>query len=525
MKKNNLPKNVIINPNSRRMFLKSVGGLSLALPFLPSLASLVLSEKSMAAQINPIRFVSVRTNLGGLKHSSWVGPNLPTQSFELYPGQFGRKDLIANLAGPSGLSPVFDNSFASLYPYMNFILGADLPSVYGHNVNAGSGAIANKIRNFTSEGQGTLFGEVPSVDQVMAFYSKNGVYGSNISGRTRYINIGSSESYGRDDYDLQSLPVVQRENVYGAAGVFSTLFGSVAPADMQSATPSANPLLNLVNEFWASGKSLIRSLSTEDRRSLDQLFQLAQQASEDYAQPGPSCSGYVKPADNSYSMSDYADVIAMAFKCDLTRIVNIDLHESINGYNWHDCSHTEYKDPNFATRQNEMIQIFNNIANKFFLRLGTNLNVADPMNPSQTLLTNSLIKWTHENKVAHETFSLPVMLMGAAGGRINTGMVADLRNTAMPSFGTDYSGDGMYQGDLLNRLWPTLFYGMDVPKSAYEYQRGGGPVSLSLDKGYGHLIQEKAAWFYSLNHTVNTYNISKIGEPWEFLRKSSVNWG
>ena len=523
MTKRVLPKNVVVNPNSRRMFLKSAGGLTLALPFLPSLASLVLPEKLMAAQSNPIRYVSVRTHLGGLKHSSWVGPNLPTQSFELYPGQFARKDLISNLAGPSGLSPVFDNTFASLYPYMNFILGADLPSVYGHNSNAGSGAIANKIRNFAAEGVGTLFGEVPSVDQVMAFYNKNGVYGSSISGRTRYINIGSSESYGRDDYDLQSLPVVQRENVYGAANVFTTLFGSVSPADV-TGTPSANPLLNLVNEFWASGRSLISRLSVEDRRSIDQLFQLAQQASQDYALPGPSTAGYVRPPDNAYSMSDYADVIAMAFKCDLTRVVNIDLHESINGYNWHDGSHTEYKDPNFATRQTEMTAMFKNIASQFFLRLGTNLNVADPLYPSETMLTNSLIKWTHENKTAHETFSLPLMMMGAAGGRINTGIVADLRNTAVPAFGTDYSGDGIYQGDLLNRLWPTLFYGMDVPKSAYEYQRGGGAVSLSLDKGYGHLIQEKAGWFYGLKQTVNTYNLSKIGEPWEFLRKSSVTW-
>lgn len=523
--KKSLPKNVLLNPNSRRMFLRSAGGLTLSLPFLPSLATLVLSEKALSDQVNPIRYVGVRTPHGGLQYKNWVGPNLPTQNFELYPGQNARLGLISSLKGADGLSPIFNSSFQNMFPYMNIILGADVPSYLGHSWFSGSGAFpasGSDQKSLTG-----IIGENCSVDQVMAHYNKNGVYGTQISGRTRYINLhGGTESYGRDIYDSLSLSVKNKETVDGFAGAFQTLFGSIAPTNVVTATPTENPLLNLVNEFWNSGKTLIQKLSIADRQSLDQFFQLAQQASQDYATPATQgslqCSS-TRPASNGNVLSDYADLIAMAFKCDLTRVVTINGAQELSGLNWHDIAHSATDANDINAGQSELIQLIGNVAQKFILRLGNNLNVADPFNSSQSILTNSIIKWSHENKCSHETYSLPVMMLGGGGGRLNTGYVADLRNMAKPKFETDQTGDPQIQGDLINRLYASLFYAMDVPKSAYEVQRGGGSVSLSLNKGFGHVLNETAGWYNGAKS--QTYNLSKIGEPWEFLRKSSVVWG
>ena len=523
MKKNHLPKNVSLNPNSRRMFLRSAGGLALAIPFLPSLASLVLSEKAMAEQVNAIRYVGVRTALGGLQHKNWAGPNLPTQNFELYPGRNARRGLISSLAGADGISPIFNANFQSLFPYMNLILGADNPSYLGHNLIVGSGATplsGSDQRNLT--GQGGLVGENCSIDQVMANFNRNGIYGKNISGRTRHINIshgGSGESFGRDDYESKS-EVKVKELVYGTSSIFQTLFGSVSENNVTNGQAYTNPLLNLVNEFWSSGKSLIQKLSAEDRRSLDQFFQLAQQASDDYYLPGPQCPNAKTPSTGN-EMADIAALIAMAFKCDLTRVVTIDVSPEINGLNWHSFSHLAYdKGPDAG--QSEIVQLVSNIAQNFILKLGNNLNVADPLNSSQSLLTNSIVKWTHENKCAHDTYSLPLMLMGAGGGRINTGYVTDLRDLTT-SYGVDAVGDSMYKGDLLNRLWSSLFYTMNVPKSAYEFARGGGYHSLVLDKGFGHVLKSYESWLKTPR--AEDYDISKIGDPWEFLRRQGVAWG
>lgn len=112
------------------------------------------------------------------------------------------------------------------------------------------------------------------------------------------------------------------------------------------------------------------------------------------------------------------------------------------------------------------------------------------------------------------------MLLGSAGGRIRSGLVADLSRLDMPisPYGNPPTN---YNGDLLNRLWTSLFYAFNVPKSEYEIQRGGNNT-VSLSTGFGHVWPRNEFPSTSIDRYTN--QLTRIGEPWEFLTKSTTNW-
>lgn len=524
------PKQVALrsSPNSRRMFLKSAGGLTLALPFLPSLLT-SFAEKADAANSKPQRHVTFFTAFGGLQHKNWGGTNLPQTPFQLYSSQSARMNSISSLLQGGQLSPVINSNYQNLWPSMNLIMGNDQPYYIGHNRGMGLGGFVRSYRGqswITDQGDFTtdqlLTEEFPTVDQVMGWAKGNGLYGLGLGGRRRFLNVATgfgSSSWGRDDY-FSNDHIGPRDVLNTTAGVFSYLFGSV------QSPQSANPLLNLVNEFWPSGRELINRLSGEDRQAVEKLFSLAQQASDDYSLPGPDTRGIVAPSgvssglmNNGTDLNTLADLITLAFQADVTRIVNFSCGMVVNNYDFHAISHSP-SNANPDAGQAEMVQIHQNMSNNFFARLGNNLLAADPFDPSSSMLKNSLLLWTKENKAAHDMRSLPTLMLGEAGGRLATGNFTDLRDLTKPGE-IDICGDRVYQGDLQNRLWASLFYAMNIPRSTYEISRGGTPSTVSLTSGYGHVLRSATG----NNNALTPYSLSRIGEPWEFLMKDGVSWG
>lgn len=521
-----------VDLKSRRMFLKSAGGLSLAIPFMPAL---LFSDKALAAVTPPLRYVQLFTPHGGLMNKNWYGSNLPTTNYALYANQNARVNALSSLVSGSGLSPTLGTSFNNLWPSINLIAGADQPVYFGHNRTVGVGAFCQNHTGTAAPSDqldlSGIIGETPSIDQVFGYAGNNGIYAGAMGSRKRFLNIkagngmGETCSWGRNNYFNLNDPVIGRDYLNSNAGIFSALFGSV-PASTTTTTTSANPLLNLVNEFWASGKSLMSQLSASDKSILDQLFQMAQDASTKYTPTttqGPTCSP-VKPAStnsswdtNGVQLQVMADIISMAFKCDITRVVSIFVGDGICAQNWHDLAHGSETD----SAQTELIKIHKQIADNFVARLGNNLNVADPLDNSSTILKNSLTLWTQENKVQHDCWNTPTLLMGGAGGRINTGLFADLQDTAAAaSLGQDANKEAAYMGDLINRLWISMFYGMGINKADYEITRGGGKWSPVASTGYGHVLNNPDSW----HATPRNYNLTKIAEPWEFLKKSTTSW-
>lgn len=515
------------------MFLKSTAGLTLSIPFLPSLLT-AYSEKAYAAAAPPLRYVHLQTPHGGLQHKNWFGPNLPSNPLQLYSNHTARISSLTALAGSGGLSRTISSAFNDLLPYSNLIVGADQPYQFGHGNGIQYGAFvitrpgvegpyANAIFDST-----TLDTETMSVDQVLAFAGNNGIYNSSLGARRRSLNFGNaSTSWTREVYGSNGPVLAHPHLSYGAlGGVYTYLFGAV-PAGMNGQT-SSNIVLNLVNSFWDSGKQLMSSLGMNDRYTLSRFFQLAQDVSTNYVAP-PANLNITRPADavNAYPMSGanyaaLAEIITMAFQADVTRVVTL-YHDSAAEYasvDWHGNAHASVGDD---APQEVLINNNKLIAEKFVAQLGHNLMIPDPLNPSNTLLQNSLIYWAHEHKGPHHNFSSPIFLMGQAGGRIQTGVLADLRKSTSnaDAIQFDLVNDPIIPGDIHNRLFASIFYAMNIPRSQYEIARGGTSMTYPMTKGYGHVMIPLTQ--PGLGYP--DYNTSRIGEPWEFLTKSSTSWG
>ncbi|RYZ75515.1 MAG: DUF1552 domain-containing protein, partial [Proteobacteria bacterium] len=420
-------RNVQVDPKSRRMFLKSAAGLSLALPMMPSLLT-IGSEKAQAAAPKPMRYVNIFTVIGGLQHKNWFGTNLPTTPFNLYSGHQARIGQIAGLLSGNALSPVLNSNYQNLWPLSNIIAGVDQAYYFGHNRSVPNGVFARNVSgqptpqdqlDLTSPEKLSL--EYPSLDQVIGFAGGQGIYREGLGGRRRFLNVATdwtNSSWGRNDFNDPNGAILPRDLMGSPSGAFNYLFG----AGMQLGSNGTNPLLALINEFWPSGRSLMNRLTGADRQSLEQLFQLASESARDYSVPGPDIRNITAPAGTTAAFSGpaqlnaMADIIALAFKCDVTRVVSLHVGTTTNNYDWHALSHlAEGPDPNAG--QAELCEIHKNISDNLVARLGNNLLQADPFDPGNSILHNSYIEWGHEHKIAHHNYSNPMFTMGAAGGR------------------------------------------------------------------------------------------------------------
>lgn len=519
---------------SRRMFLKSSAGLTLAIPFLPSLLT-AYSEKAFADSTPPLRYVHLLTPNGGLQHKNWFGSNLPTTPLQLYSDHTARVGQLSSLAASGGLSRTFTSTFNDLLPYSNVIAGADQPYYFGHGTGHQFGTFAICNPGMEAPYAGPVFDstnidiETMSIDQVLANAGTNGIYRGGLGSRRRSLNFGNnSTSWTRDVYGTKDPVVAHSHMGWGSlGGVYTYLFGAV-PAGANGQT-SSNVILNLVNSFWPAGKKLMQVLSAADRYTLERFFQLAQDVSTNYVAP-PANLNLTMPADavNAYPISGagygaLADMISMAFQADVTRVVTLHMDSAaeLASLDWHANSHATVGND---AAQDTLVSLHNFIAEKFLARLGHDLlSTADPLNNSNSLLHNSLVYWAHENKAPHHNYSSPTFLMGAAGGRIQTNVFADLRKStsAADQFGVDSVNDPLIQGDIHNRLFASVFYAMNIPRTQYEISRGGTSLTYPLTKGYGHaMVSPTQSWA-----SFPTYNLSRIGEPWEFLTKTSTTWG
>ena len=529
------PKVLSLDPRSRRMFLKSAGGLALAMPLLPSLLT-ASSEKALALSAKPLRYVNFMTGMGGLAHRNWFGTTLPTTPYNLYSGHTARIDPIAGLLRGGQLSPVLNTNYANLFPYMNVIAGADQPFYYGHNRSVGNGVFARRVDGHTWPSDQLDFGspnllsiEYPSLDQIIGNAGGNGIYLDGLAGRRRFANLamyGNNGSFGKDDYSSPTDAVMSRDIQNSSAGLFSSLFGN----GIIQAQTGSTPILALINEFWPSGKALMNRLTATDRDSLDQLFQIAQQASNDYANAPILAGNIAQPtgtgmgwSDDPRSFNAVADIIALAFRSDVTRVITLSSDYPCKGHDWHALSHragTVDVTNEAVNGQPELTEIHKYLSDSLVARLGNNLLAQDPFDPSNTILHNSLIKWVMEHKIAHHNNSNPLMMMGRAGGRLETGLFADLRNFSRP-LSVDGMGDQLYVGDIINRDFATTLYAMNIARSNYEVTRGGDNATTDrLTTGWGYTFKVPGnAW-----NSTPIYELTKIGEPWEFLRKAGMPW-
>ncbi len=495
---------------NRRQFLRGAGGVTLALPFLPSL--LPRSAKAAVPGGMPPRLVLIAQIHGGYFDRFHGKPTLPNK-MPLYPGH----DMNwGPLSGPSGIattsdgrttiSPILNAPSNVLRPElikkMNVLRGLDSPSASGHTW-AAFGNLGTEART-NGEGSTCQSGNcffppygIPSVDQLAAW--SDSYYPKDHRASTRSIQTGpaNNQSWVHNVASTASGYTQAAKSQTDPNKLFTELF-----MDFTVPTPGVTPPLPvvrpplrqpLVDYLLDSYKNLRTSgrLSTLDKQRLDGHIDSLAQLQKDVnniGTPIPTGVGCSKPnvtmAPKDESAAHFAvmnDIISMAFKCGISRIATIQGSQQqttffdggipvIGGNPWHELCHQSVV--RFEGNSVGHAKVYQKFFEKIVLDLANKLDVTEA--GDQTYLDNTLIVFNNSEGVyTHTSSDLAIATLGGAGGALKTGNFIDYRNLTK-KIGSAFAG--LY----VNQFWATVIKALGIPRR--EWDRYGTP-----GKGYGPL--------------------------------------
>jgi len=261
------------------------------------------------------------------------------------------------------------------------------------------------------------------------------------------------------------------------AQVFSKIFAGYDPpatiAENARRLARRTSILDYVQE---EGNSLLPALNKDDRTRLDQYFSAARDLEKQLmaAPPtgGPSCQGTAPAAGLDYpgKVKAMADLVALAFTCDMTRSVMFQLscyrNDAMYGFmndprvndNHHSLSHAGDTHSADSGWRKVNRWIFGQI---FYL-----LNKLDSVKEANgmSILDNSLAVYNSDcgDGASHDHKNLPVVVWGSAGGNFPAGRFF--------KFPTNTPANGLYV-TMLNAL------GVDSVKTFGDKMTG--PLTLA----------------------------------------------
>lgn len=229
-------------------------------------------------------------------------------------------------------------------------------------------------------------------------------------------------------------------------------------------------------------KSISSQLSAEDKIKVDAYFtslrSIEQRVNQTKALScnAPSKSDYTTSDSIATKHTNLLDLMALAIKCDATRVITFFWQGSNDSYPWlgisgrghHDISHADDDGSADARRDYEKISIWHVQQFAYFVK---QLNAIDE--GGSTALDNSIVQMSSEMADHHDYGDLPILLVGKAGGKINSGRYVRIRDNLKDwQYGTN--------GPLAN-LYVTYFklFGM----SQTNYARDGKKVLTELLTG------------------------------------------
>lgn len=490
---------------SRRQFLIGAGGATLALPFLPSLAT-ALGQTSTAA---PKRFIAIGLEDGYI--GTFFHSNQPRSSFE----RVGSYTLRAPL--PQNISPILDSKFDSLRSSMLLARNVDGPFISDHNPWTFLAAQSfrdgwlppadlryDSIDRYIAR---TLYGQVqPFIDTLhinVNYYSANGT-GPGMS--TRIDSTGSAilaDAFGTPQ------------------GVWDYVFGRL-PADAQEAAQQQQNKRLIVDQVYESYKKILsdKRLSNEDKIRLslhmEEVSELQKRVQAVQTQvcslpQRPSVTyGFDAPANWIPATQVLFDLVIHALKCDLTRVVTFKLAPNTllrgippftSGH--HDISH-----------DSTMYETFVDIDRLYFEQIQYFVSRLD----SEGLLDSSLVLVGNEigsqTGVNYGTREAPLLDYNHSSYDLMSLIFTKLANvntgyTYWFELGPQRSGRwNLDQGVTYNDWLVTVMASLGVPPSAYEKQ--GVP-------GYGDYRGDQ----WSLLNTGVISPLSRRGKPLEGLLRSA----
>jgi hypothetical protein len=284
------------------------------------------------------------------------------------------------------------------------------------------------------------------------------------------------------------------------------------PGTMAGGPAPRAPVVNRVIQSYQRLHDSTRRLSADDKLRLEQHLQRLDEVQRRLSVNAPTqCTQPTRPAKSNqqlyggpyvgnfdvspdqhagwYDMLN--DVIASAFSCQLSRIAVVKVNPDFSSYvgDWHqDIAHKA--DQMSGTAQATLMAAHQRFFSTVVVDLAAKLDaISDGM--GGTVLDHTLLVWTQESgNITHNTFSVPVITFGGAGGYFNTGNYVDYRNTSLSVFGNDYEKE--YPGLFMHQWLGMSLRAMGVPHSEWAEMDHGGYGYRYTNVSYASITKTQA---------------------------------
>lgn len=518
----------------RRAFLQGVGGACLALPLLPSLAPRV----ARAATHPPRRFFAIKSY--STQHLVNWYPRYGAQGYHTRPfrpndgSADGTTILTKSLPQASGVRRDGRAYFAGYAPLSELARGGSVSKIIGPGLNRHLNQLL-LLRGLdfmpeTSHNDGGMLGNYagasvsysnveawPTIDQTLAF-SKRMYPEAPFGPRSLHLSLSNRNTCSFTDNGVSGSKVVQVQAHTDPRTAFREVFGNLSEAGRLERRKLVDRVLD---DYRALRKNA--RLSALDRGALEHHVALLSELEDRLSTtPSRACKAPEEPDAAELKGIDAAaiartselmiDLALAAFRCDLTRVVTLDVWKAVargvgpGGSDW-GYAHSAVKDPRDwhqrahefgdAEADAQILAINQWIANEVFGRVLEGLSREEEN--GETYLDRSVVFWGNELGMNHSNWSVPALVAGRAGGRLRTGFYIDYIDWQRPVRMT-LENAPVIEGVPHNRFLVTVLQAFGL--TPVEYERGGQP-------GYGSY---KTTGKSPTVHAID-YDASQYGRP------------
>ncbi len=466
-------------PTTRRHFLQGAGGLTLALPTLPSLLPAAARSAVMRP---PKRFVAVLSYFG-----QWFKYWYPEPTSMTKLADDVHHVELASLQGP--ISSILNTDFDPLRKKLTLIRGLDGLCKTGHN---GTFPLTGSMWISYEHERADAFPY--SIDHVLETSKR--VYPTDPRLPALRLSPHLTERNQSFSWTKRGGQAVRLPSLWNEASAFNKVFGRALPGGTFGPSTEHASSMKSVDLVFEDYRSLLASprLGADDRQRLTNYVELLQQARRrmDIVARPLACAGAPgrladamnrgKTTDQLYA--NHFDVMVSALACDITRVATIVIHHwsstdpNLSPSAVHDASHSN-------PEKNAMWNAW--IAKQVAVLLSKMDAITEA--DGSTLLDNSAVLWSNElgQGEAHVFGDIPVLLAGGLQGQLRTGHFIDYRqNPRVGAYANRY-----FIGRPYNQLLVTLLEAMGLEPQDYERDgiKGFGTYSGISPEYYQHLAK------------------------------------